>query len=106
MKHAAIGKAIPLLVLGVALVTSSAQAQFGKLRFGCQVITTTEKQGYVSVRAHSKEDALAAAGRAQDAPTRLGTWEPVKEVVECVSIPGGHFRDAGFQTWVDEGLPR
>lgn len=106
MKQNAIRWSMPLLVLGLSLVTASAQAEYGKLRFGCQVTTTTDKQGYISVRAHSKEDAIAAAGRAQDVSTRLDTREPAKEVVECVPIPGGRFTDAGFQTWVDEVLPR
>lgn len=104
MKKNAIHQSLPLLVLGLSLVTASAHAEFGKLRFGCQVTTTSDKQGYISVRAHSKEDAIAAAGRAQDVPTRLGTREPAKAVVQCVPLPGGRFTDTGFQTWVDEVL--
>ncbi len=106
MKQNALRQIVPLLVLGLSLTAASAQAEYGKLRFGCQVTTKTDKQGYISVRAHSKEDAIAAAGRAKDVPTRLGTSEPVKAVVECVPIPGGRFADADFQTWVDELLPR
>jgi hypothetical protein len=107
MKQNAISRTTALLVvLALPWVSASAQAEYGKLRFGCQVTTTGEKQGYISVRAHTKEDAVAAAGRVQKVPTRLGTQEPVKAVVECVQIPGGRFTDTGFQTWVDEVLPR
>ena len=106
MKQNALRQIVPLLVLGLSLTAASAQAEYGKLRFGCQVITKTDKQGYISVRAHLKQDAIAAAGRAKVAPTRLGTSEPVKAVVECFPIPGGRLADAGFQTWVDELLPR
>lgn len=106
MKKTAIRQSMPLLVLGLSLLAASAQAEYGKLRFGCHITTSTGKQGYISVRAHSKEDAIAAAGRAQDVPTRLDTREPAKDVVECVQIPGGRFTDVGFQTWVDEVLPQ
>lgn len=107
MKHTAIHRSMTLLVLGFSLLATAARAEgYGDLRFGCQVTTTTDKQGYISIRAHSKEKAIAAAGRAQDVATRLGTREPAKEVVECVPIPGGHFTDAGFQIWVDEVLPQ
>lgn len=107
MKQTAIHRSMTLLVLGLSLMATSAQADdYGDLRFGCHVTTTTDKQGYISIRAHSKEKAIAAAGRAQDVATRLGTREPTKEVVECVPIPGGHFTDAGFHIWVDEVLPQ
>ena len=106
MKQNAIRRAMPLLVFGMSLMAASVQAEYGKMRFGCQVTTTTDKQGYISIRAHSQEKAIAAAGRARDVATRLGTREPVKAVVECVPIAGGRFRDAGFQTWVDEVLPQ
>lgn len=106
MKKTAIRQSMPLLVLGLSLVAASAHAELGKLRFGCQVTTTTNQQGYISVRADSKEEAIAMAGRAQAVSTRLETREPAKDVVECVPIPGGRFSDAAFQDWVEEVLPR
>jgi hypothetical protein len=106
MRHNAVRRSIPLLILGLSVITAGAQARLGEERFGCQVTTSTDKQGYVSVRADTHEDAVAMAGRAQTAITRLDTREPVREVVQCVLLPDEKFTDAGFQVWVDEVLPR
>ena len=106
MSHNAIRRSIPLLVLGFSLAAGTVQARLGDERFSCQITTITDKQGYVSVRADTHDEAVAMAGRAQTAITRLDTREPVREVVQCVLLPDEKFTDTGFQVWVDEVLPR
>lgn len=95
-----------VFVLGWTLAAGTAQARIGDYSYACQAITINERQAYVAVRADSLEEARMMASRSKDAPTRLDTREPVKEIIECVLRPDGRFADVGFQAWVDNVLPR
>ncbi|MEZ5573473.1 MAG: hypothetical protein R3E64_15855 [Halioglobus sp.] len=107
MKHNAIRHySMPLLVLGASLIASAVHAGLGEHRYGCQVITAHDQQGYISVRANSLEEGKAMANRTTDVPTRAQTRDAVKEVVQCVELPNGRFTDSDFQKWVDEVLER
>jgi len=105
MIYNAIRRSVPL-ALGLTLAAVSAQADIGKYHYACKVITIHDRQGYVAARADSLEEAEGLASRAEEATTRLDTHEPVKEVEQCVQLPQGRFKDADFQSWVDNSMPR
>lgn len=107
MRNHVMRRAIPLVILGISVLTTPAQAvDKGTNRYDCQVTTVNDLQGYVGVFSDTLEGAVARAGRAKQAATRMETHEPVKAVVQCVQWPDGKFTDVGFQTWVDEVLPK
>ena len=84
------------LLLLSSLLSTGAIAANPEEAYACQVQTKGGRHGLVLVQTHNKEKAIELATTIP-AETIDGSEHLGNQVVECISRPGGSFRDSGFQ---------
>jgi hypothetical protein len=84
------------LLLLSSLLSTGALAAHPEEDYACQVQTEGGRHGLVLLQTHNKKEAMQLAITIP-ALTIDGSKHLGNQVVECISRPGGSFRDAGFQ---------
>jgi hypothetical protein len=82
--------------LATLSLASSAQLPDGE--FACQVMTESGQSGLVLVQTDAEADAVRAA-RAAIAWEMDGGEGKAISVVECITFPGGKFKDSRFNSF-------
>lgn len=79
-----------------SLISTGALAANPEEAYACQVQTKGGRHGLVLLQTHNKKEAMEFAITIP-ALTIDGSKHLGNQVVECISRPGGSFRDSGFQ---------
>ncbi|MEH6568609.1 MAG: hypothetical protein V7709_06010 [Halioglobus sp.] len=88
------------LLLLSSLLSTGVFAANPEENYACQVQTTGGRYGLVLLQTHNKKEAMELAITIP-ALTLDGSEHLENQVVECISRPGGSFRDSGFQKFYE-----